>query len=198
VIDPISDTGPDARLDEADAGGFTLIELIVYIGLATVVLVIVGAFLINGLTGEKLVRSVTDATNVGQAVTSGLQNDVRNSTFVTVKAGTGTGDLMVVAKTAGSASVLTYECVAWYFSKANKEIRVATSASAISTPTAATLATWTLVAKGIVPSTGGAAVFAGGPDYLNIAFTVTAGDNKAVPFATSVTSRAATEGTATC
>jgi Tfp pilus assembly protein PilW len=176
--------------------GFTLMELVVASMLGIIVLLIVGSLLINGLRGQSSVTSITNATNDSQLAASTIQGDIRNATAVkTTSIGS---DQFVVARVArGTNTVVTYECVAWYYSASNDEIRSRESSTAITAPTAGALADWRLVASKITPK--GSTVFSAADlKSLSITFFVDAGTTDSVPISTFAASRNPTGDSAPC
>jgi prepilin-type N-terminal cleavage/methylation domain-containing protein len=71
--------------------GFSLIEMIVAIGVASIILAAVSAFLVNSWRAQKTVESVSSATNHGQIIGSMIERAVRNAENLTV-----TGDELKV------------------------------------------------------------------------------------------------------
>lgn len=62
-----------------DDDGVTLIELIVYVVITSVLLLAMTAILSNSLTTQRNVTSVSDATNRGQVMTSTVERAMRNA-----------------------------------------------------------------------------------------------------------------------
>jgi prepilin-type N-terminal cleavage/methylation domain-containing protein len=184
--------------------GFTLVELMVAILLSALVLSIVGGLMFSSQSTEVIVGSVTQATQNGTAVQNSIVNGIRNSESslgtslpfkLTVPA---TGDQMVTALVVGSGATATTTCQAWYFSSSTKSIRYKVSSSAIGTPNAAVLATWTLLSTGVTPISGSTIFSPTGTNGLSMAFNEAAGNDPAVPFQTSVYSRTGLTGTISC
>lgn len=141
-----------------DDEGFSLVELIAYMSILSLVLAIIGGILISTMTGERDIRTRAEATTAGQSVVASVQAGVRNAAFTQLV------DLpnaqMLTVRTAGTGATLTWACEAWYFTTDNggslyqKRTNPATQ---IAQPTAATLSTWVLIANGI--SENGADIF---------------------------------------
>ena len=150
--------------------GLTLPELIIYSLLAVVVLGIVGNILIQSLKIETAVRAVTETTTQAQLGAYAVQTGIRNaSDFQVTDNG---GDQLLVARTAGSGSTLTWSCLAWYYSEAEGTIRQSRSPGAITMPSASDLLDWTLIAEDIArpatPAFNG--IFNGGFPALSIQY----------------------------
>ena len=165
--------------------GFTLIELMVYIALSVVILLIVGGIFINSLNAERSVRGVNTSTNLGQLASQSVTNGVRNSSNIQLTAPSA-GTQLLMTRSVGSAATPVWTCNAWYLS--NGEIRTKQSATAIAAPTAAQLATWTVLnpdvkARGAIP------VFALTARRIDLIFESKNGTGKAVLFKTSAASR---------
>jgi type II secretory pathway pseudopilin PulG len=185
--------------------GFTLIELMVGALLTVLVLSLVGGIVISSTRSEGIVRSVAQATQAGQLVTSSVQAGIRNSAIslgksapfkLTTPAGS---DQLLVALVVSSGTTATASCAAWYYSATAKEVRYSTSGSAIAAPNAATLATWTLLSKGVSPISPSTTIFSSASTYnLNLAFQEAAGMASPIPFQSSITSRTGMTGAIAC
>ena len=165
--------------------GFTLIELMVYIALSVVVLLICGGIFVNSVNAERSVRGVNNATNLGQLVSQSVTNGVRNSSNIVLSAPS-SGTQLLMTRSVGSAATPVWTCNAWYLS--NGEIRTKQSATAITAPTAAQLATWTLLNPDVKAS-GSNPVFALTARRIDLVFESKNGTGKAVLFKTSAVSR---------
>jgi type II secretory pathway pseudopilin PulG len=173
--------------------GFTLIELLVYMSLLTMVLVIVGAFMIDSLKVERDVSSAADATSTAQLVSTSVQAAVRNGSGVKVLSAGSDGSQMLVARTTTRGETVSWVCQAWYFSASDKAVYTKTSqtpAVAITLPTSSPLGSWTLLGSGITPSKPGVeAVFASTGDSATLNFEVAAGERKPVRVETKAYTR---------
>jgi Tfp pilus assembly protein PilW len=76
----------DIRPSTPDAG-LSLIELIVYILVASIVVIASGAILVNSWTTQRNVTTVTEATTRGQAMGSTIERAMRNALDFEVAAG---------------------------------------------------------------------------------------------------------------
>lgn len=186
------------RVRGAAESGFTLVELLIYVSLFVVVLAVSGGLLINSLRGERIVRSVTAATNLGQLVAQSVQKGVRNAAAVQLTAPVA-GTQLLIARTAGFAATPVWACQAWYYSPDNGGsvyTKRASPAALIPAPTSTTPAGWTLIGSGIQPR--GDAVFVAPLGRVDLAFTVSAGDSPSVLISTSAYQRQAGSGSAPC
>ena len=139
--------------------GFTMIELLIYSMLATVVLVIVGGMLINALNAQNTVRDATDASNTGQLVSQSVTHGVRHARALDLDAPTAGSEVLraLVVDDAVTTPVVAH-CEAWYFG--GGEIRTTRSDTQIPLPlNPADVSDWTLLADGALP-VGTAPVFA--------------------------------------
>ena len=171
-------------MNESD-DGFTLIELLVYIVLSVVVLLIVGGIFLNSVNAERTVRGVNSATNSGQIAAQSVTNGVRNSSDIKLTA-PAAGTQLLMTRSVGSAATPIWTCNAWYVGSG--EIRWKQSSTAISAPTAAELATWTVLNADIKPA-GSTPVFALIARRIDLTFESKNGTSKAVLVATSAASR---------
>lgn len=137
----------------ASERGITLVELMIYTSLMVVVVAIVGAILGSALRGQRDVAASAQGNNAGQLVSQSFATGIRSATEITVKTVSPTTQLLVV-RTPGSAATAAPSCRAWYVTTDNGgAVYTTSSPTAISTPTATQLETWTLLGKGIQLST---------------------------------------------
>lgn len=193
------------RPQRGDAeSGFTLIELMVSALLIVLVLSVVGGLMVSTTSTERRVRDVTSATNAGQLVARSVTSGIRNSANsvgttepfrLTSPAG---NDQLLVALKIGSAAAVTSRCVAWYYSATERSVRYTTSATAIAAPSAATLATWTLLSTGVTPASGTGIFAPKGSKGVTLEFKEDAGTGPAIVFQSSATSRTGLTGSVTC
>jgi len=163
--------------------GFTLIEIMVYLGLVTVILVVVGSIFSSLLRVQGAVVGGTSAAENSQLVSKSVENGIRNGTAVSLQS-VGS-DQLVFARTAGNGSSTTWRCQAWYYDATNKEVRFTYSPSAIATPNAAQLANWQLLSSGITPSSG-STIFSLAGSRLSLAFNAKSTNTTVVTVQTSV------------
>ncbi len=185
--------------------GFTLVELMVGALLTVLVLSLVGGIVVSSTRSEGIVRSVAQATESGQLVTSSVQAGIRNSALslgstLPFKLTTPSGsDQFLVALVVSTGATATASCAAWYYSATAKEVRYTTSSSAIAAPSASTLATWTLLSKGVSPISPSTTIFSSPSTYkLSLAFQESAGNASPIPFQSSITSRTGMTGAIAC
>ena len=170
-------------------GGFTLVELLIYSLLTVLVLFIAGGILMNGFTGERVVRGLTEAANSAQVTVESIERGVRNAEGLRISTPSGT-DQMLVVRTAVPTGSYSVECVAWYYSVADRTIRTTTAATTISAaPTTTERASWTLLADGVGP-VASEPVFSQNGNTVEFQFQVDAGDNAPIKIHSSSNSRA--------
>jgi hypothetical protein len=104
----------------------------------------------------------------------------------------------VEALVVGSASTATAKCNAWYYSASTSKVYWTSSATAITAPSAAQLATWFLLSTGVSPISGTTIFTLSGTTGLSIAFKEDAGSDAAVPFQSTVTSITGLTGSVAC
>lgn len=161
---------------DSDEAGFTLVELLVYAAMAVVILTLVSSFLINSLRSERDVRSVAEASSLGQLVASSVQQGVRNASGLALTNNLD-GSILLVARTAGPGALLTWSCQAWYFDPIDGAVYTTERAaeSPIIVPSGGPKGSWTVLGDGI-SAVAGAAVFATRPNGIDMHFYVAAGD----------------------
>lgn len=194
------------------AEGFTLIELMVGGLLGVLILVLVAGITVSSTATEGLVRNVSIATSAGQSLTNSIERGVRNAassagTTKTVQVlpdGSPTvladaNDQLVTALVVGSGATITTSCAAWYYSASTKSIRYRTWASgAVIPPTVAQLSSWRLLSAGVTPVTGTTIFTQLNSNSISFAFNEDAGNDPAIPFQSTVTSRTAMAGNTAC
>lgn len=152
-----------------DDAGFTLIEMLVVVGLLFAVFAAVGGMYISTLQAERQVSTDTSSANDGQTVARSIDDAMRNGSSFYVTAGFDGGQLLVV-RTAGASASLDWSCAAWYYTPENGgEIRteVHPDGSNVGLPGNTELQDWTLLVAGLTSS---GAVFTEVDDVLQVAF----------------------------
>jgi len=164
--------------------GFTLVEVIVALALTSLVLTVIGGLFISVTKTQQTVDAVTSSTTSGQQAATTITDRVRNgSGFLLTNSG---ADQLVVARSAGTGSALTWTCYGWYYSASGKSIRMATTSpgTKITVPSAAQLAGWTLLVSGVSPRSG-SQVFTSSGTQLSLAFNAQSGGHPPVAIQTS-------------
>ncbi len=177
--------------------GFTLLELVIAMMLLVLILAIVGTMIVSLSSTSKTVRTQTATSSSAQAAAESIERGIRNSSDFLLTNPTGT-DQMLVARTARGTTTVTWVCAAWYYSASNGgSIRYTSSMSAIATPSASTLGTWTLLSSGVTPITG-TTIFTGSSPTLSFSFNGTSSGGGPVALISTVLSRAGSSGTPAC
>jgi len=181
---------PRLRRDDA---GFSLIELLVAMGLFGIIITIVGSVIISALTADRTVREVTGSTTDGQLVVNIIEETVRNSTAVLVTtAADGVSTFATARTTAGG----TARCQAWFYDDEVGAVFELSSPTAVAAPNPGAVGTeWIQVSAGITPLEDGVGapvpVFAlEGTRGLAVTFSVDGGSGTSSLFITTVTGRA--------
>ena len=191
----------DVTSRHPDDAGLTLIELIVYIALLTIVLVIVGGFLINSMKTGRDVRVTTEASTSGQLISRSIQAGVRNASAIKLVIDSDGGELVVV-RTSTTGATQGWVCQAWYYSPATKAMYTKRTdpASAITLPSGGPDGMWTKLGSGVTPVTGSASgqVFEVSAWRVNLNLEVTAGDRSPILIQTAANTRTETSESAPC
>jgi Tfp pilus assembly protein PilW len=188
------------RTRGSDAG-ITLIELCIGACLSLVVLGILAGMFTSTTNAEAKVRGLTTATTASQLAWNAIDRSTRNSSAMSVSS-VGS-DMVVSARTVGSAATAVWGCTAFYYSASDKTIRYTTSATAITLPTStAGQRSWTLLADNVT-KTGTTAVFAiatntAGSQTLTTTFTVMAGGTTAANVSEKSSNAVLSSGDPTC
>lgn len=174
----------------ADAG-MSLVELLIYSLLLVTVLAVAGGIIMNSLSTQQTVTTVTSATSAGQLVSASVEQGIRNASAFQVATPTAFGQLLrsrTVRVT--PAGVSTWQCQAWFRTATGDFYARVSPSSAIPAPTtAADLTTWTLVSKGVNLPSGVTQAFTGSSGQLTLAVSVDPGDADSVLISTTIVSR---------
>lgn len=176
----------------AEDRGFSLIELLVAMGLFGIIITIVGTMIISAITADRTVREVTSSTTDGQLAVNVIEQTVRNSTAIALTtAADGESVMVALRTTAGGAA----RCHAFFYDAPTSTIVERTSSTAISAPIPGEVGSeWSSVSTGIMPIVDGAGttvpVFsAQGTRGLAIGFTADGDSGPASLFVTAATGR---------
>lgn len=168
-----------SRLDRIRSDdGLTLPELLVVSIVTTMLLIAVGGIYISTLTAQRTVSQLTQGSNSAQLVARSIDSGVRNAVFFggTPVRTDASGNQLLVACTAGSATPIQYSWTAWYYSPSGRgELRMHQFAANAEPgmPTATAASGWTLLLTGVSPRGAGGAVFgfdAAKPSEVSIHF----------------------------
>lgn len=176
----------DLQLDTDE--GLTLVEVIVTTLLAAAVFIIIGGLMVSLFNAQRTVSAATISANEIQAVARGMTDAINNASHVQLTAPSG-DDQFLVVRTAGSdPTTPTWECTAWYFSAVDEELRTMRGpvGTVMTAPTAAQLATWTLLLPEVRP-TSGTSIMATVADGISFAFEAGAADGRPVLIETAAT-----------
>ena len=180
---------PRLRRDDT---GFSLVELLVAMGLFGIIITIVGSMIVSAITADRTVREVTGSTTDGQLIVNVIEETVRNSTSLSVStASDGVSTFAAVRTTAGG----TARCQSWFYDASLDAIFARSSTSAVTVPIPGAVGSeWTQVTSGIsaVDDDGTPVpVFAlEGTRGLSVSFSVDGGSGTSSLFITTVTGRA--------
>ncbi|TFD55445.1 hypothetical protein E3T55_01155 [Cryobacterium frigoriphilum] len=196
----------EAGSEATPEGGYSLVELLVYMSFAVVVLTLIGGMLISTLAAERTISGRTGASTAGQIITQSIHAGVRNAVALETTQAPN-GHLLRLANV-GNAAVATPYCQAWFYDATPPGRvyyrRADVSAVPITVPTAAQLSSdgWLLLGSGIAPGTSVAAPWkvSGTPAdtvRLELSVATDVGDAPA-PFTATSTSRQDVTGLSTC
>lgn len=152
------------RRDEA---GFTLVELLVASALFSMIFITIGGLFITLIRTQETVRDSSLSANNSQLAATSIEVGVRNSS--NFRLSTVSSGQLLVARTAGTGSALTWRCQAWYYSPAEGSIRTTSSSAAIGAPSPSALATWAVLVDDVQPR-GGSTLFIQSGTELVVAF----------------------------
>ncbi len=185
-----------------DDAGFSLIELIVALGISVMILVVVGGLMTNGLRVQNAVRDATSATNLGQLIARSVEAGVRNASAVTVVPGPDAGTQILLARTVSGGSTPIWSCQAWYYTPASGGAIYTTSttpAAAITVPSGGPAGVWTLLGSGVtLVNAATTDVFSAPSGRVDLKFQVTNGTGSAVLVQTTIYLRSSATESAPC
>ncbi|MET4638620.1 hypothetical protein [Mycetocola sp. 2940] len=151
--------------DSDRESGMSLVELLVYSVLSIVVLTLVGSVLTAALRSEQQVRSLSEATSLGQLVSRSVEEGIRNASSIDPPNESDVNGELLRARVAigASAGAVKWECQAWYFAPSTGSFYSARDDSgAIAAPTSLNdlkSSPWTFLGKGIHRADGESAFF---------------------------------------
>ncbi|KQO97398.1 PilW family protein [Leifsonia sp. Leaf264] len=149
------------RLKQHDEG-YTLIELLIYVGLFLLVAFIVGSILLNSLRISATVTNSTSTVQGGQLIARSVDAGIRNATSLNVASVPGRpNDQLLrarssIVKLTGSVKTTTWRCLAWYYDSVNQKVYTkSNSSAAVPVPAISDLTGhgWTLLSAGVTSST---------------------------------------------
>lgn len=187
--------GTSSRLDLDE--GVTLIELMIATAILSVVLLAIGAIFLGTLNAQRTVSAVTQSATAAQGAASAIASAVRNSSDLRLT--TTSGNQLLVTRTAGQGSTLTWSCKAWYYTPSDGTIRTTSAADGtrITAPTSAQLATWTVAVSGVAPSSG-STIFTTVAGGVSFAFTAQVAGKPPVTIQTTAIKRTGVAEAGTC
>lgn len=163
-----------SRLREDE--GFSLTELLIVVLLLSLVLGVVASIYLSSTRTQVNVQTVSRATTDAQSAIAAIDRAIRTATEVhQVDANT------ISARVPGSGDPVTFACMAWHHDPVSGDLRFRSfpDGTAITSPTAASVATWSLLAQNVRPISG-SAIYGWDGVSLAIAFQVTASDHQPV------------------
>lgn len=162
---------PDASQDR----GLTLIELIVYMLLATIVIGIVATIMINSFRVDTQVRETAAATSDAQLLAESLGRGIRNAGYIEATA-PAVGQVYVRTQSRDSGTAGDWVCSAWFFD--GDTISWTTSPTALpATPVPGSM----LVLLDEIEAVGSDPVLAAGADGRSLSVSLSAAEGAGAP-----------------
>ena len=132
-----------------DDSGLTLIELLVYVVVSSIVLLVVSTIIISAVSGQSVVVANSSTSGNSRAIARSMEVGVGNASDISIEAASAYGQMVRVRTAVVTSSSTTWRCQAWFYSSTMNAFYVKSSTSTISNFTATpNLTTWTLVAGG--------------------------------------------------
>lgn len=187
---------PDPRVRSED--GFTLVELLVYCLLMVIVVTIASGILITVMKNTTTVTAMNETTSADQLAVDSIDSSIRNSSDFQLTNPSGTDQLLITRMASTAAGPITWSCMAWYYSAAGTgSIRSMRSITTILPPTAAGLATWTLLADGVSPLSG-TSIFTATAKQVTVKFKSASANQTPIGITSAAVSRAGASGSPAC
>lgn len=164
-----------------DDAGVTLVELIVYIVVASLFLGLMASLFATGLKTESGTRDRDTATGKAQVVSDSIATSIRNASAFQID-----GKLLRARVATGASG---WECRAWALTAAG-DLVYTTSTTAIP---AGAYTGWTTLASGVTGTKTAGSPFASSGARLDLGMTVTRG-TAVVPLTSGVTAQAVSTG----
>ncbi len=181
---------------KADSG-FSLVELLVYVGLFLLIAVVLGTLLINILTVQNKVINSSTSGQQAQLISQTVESSVRNATAIQLTQVNAT-DQIVLVRSGQAGPSASWICMAFYFSATSGgSLRYQRSVSAIAVPTSAQLLAWTLLGSGLTTAQTGT-MFSVAGSRLSFAFTSSKQNDAKVNVQSSVSARGGSWVSAPC
>lgn len=175
---------PDRVLEDDFDHGLTLIELIVYMLLATVVIGIVATIMINSFRVDTQVRDTAAAASDTQLLAESLGRGIRTAGYIEATVPVA-GQLYVRTQSRDSGAAGDWVCSAWFFD--GDAISWTTSTTALPSAPPPSM----LVLLDDIEAVGSQPVLALAADgrSLNVALSASAGDGAPILLDTTIVSR---------
>lgn len=152
-----------SRTTRDDDSGMSLVELLVYSLLLSVVLILVGNVLISALTVQRDTTARTEASTGGQVAVRVIERALRNGVDPVWMPSSQAGNLLVVkTRIADDGSAASsWECRAFHYDAAAEELRMLTGPATgplVTIGPSGTLdsSSWRVLLSGVVPTPNGA------------------------------------------
>ncbi len=175
------------NLSAPDDDGLSLVELIIYMLIGSLIVGVLTTIFINGLSAQTSTTDRNAATGQANAAAASLQQSIRNAVDVSPDSGSSNALVAVVATGSNDNS---WQCRAWVLTGA-KELKYKASSSAIDTSNTTT--GWVTLAKGVTGALSGS-MFSIASTTVSYGFSLTAGA-QTVPVKGSATTQAVASGT---
>jgi len=130
-------------------GGFTLVELLVYMLLLGIVGTIVVTLLWNGVRTQLNVTETTNNTGNVQTAARAIDQDVRYSSAYAIRQ---SGSMLLVRTWIGDPETGKFVCRGWFYDSSAKALRRTTLQSATSTASLTSARTWDIYVRGVEAS----------------------------------------------
>ncbi len=165
------------RIPRNDETGMSMVEVIIYSALSTLVLSVLGSLFYVGFQTQAAAGSRDAATGAAAVATNSLQTGIRNASSISV------ADTVLKARVATGAS--EWQCAAWALTADNRLVYKLAPAAITSTD----YSTWTVLAAGVSGRLAGGVAFSGGSTEVSYSLGFASG-GITVPVAGTATATA--------
>ncbi|MDE0573044.1 prepilin-type N-terminal cleavage/methylation domain-containing protein [Demequina sp. B12] len=133
------------RRSGSDAG-FTLVELMAYIFLFSILAVMVATLVINGMRSQAEVTGTTNTTGEMQNAAAALEYDIRYASDIQISVG---GQMLRTRTWYGEPDTGAYQCRGWFYDSADRKLKRSTSQAEVVSATATSASGWTTFASNV-------------------------------------------------
>lgn len=134
--------------------GMTMVELVVAVAISALVLTAVAGVFFSAISAGMFVQTGSSTANHAQVAADAISDRVTNGSDAQLFGGPERGDQLLVVRSAGTGSTLTWHCHGWFYRASDGALlstERATGTPFIQAPTGASPSGWSLIASSLQP-----------------------------------------------